>query len=88
MEEEPQEGYVLTDEDCDGLMAVRASTAAMGEFAVKIGAPEAARNYEKQVTWLDGFMDRIGATDMLARRREMRESYSIDTSREERDERN
>jgi hypothetical protein len=76
------QGYVLGAEDVLGLVGLRAGQQTMAEFARHIGAPEAAQDYENKVQWLDGFMDRIGATEMLGQMQ--RDSgYSIETGQRE-----
>jgi hypothetical protein len=79
------EDYVLTERDARGLMLIRASQTAMAEFAVKLGSDSAAQDLQNQVRWLDEFMDRIGATEMLVRRAAEASAYTIDTSRSEED---
>jgi hypothetical protein len=37
----------------------------MADFAKQIGAPESAQEYANRVKWMDGFMQRIGATEMI-----------------------
>lgn len=76
MSAKPVEGYALTSDDCMGLMTLRAGQQTMAEFAKHIGAPLASQDYENRVKWLDGFMERIGATDMV---RQM-QGYKIDVS--------
>lgn len=75
-----EEGYVLTGEDCLGLAGVRSSMAMLADFARQIGSPSSSQDLDNKVSWLDSFMDRVGATALLVEMRKEGSSYYIDTS--------
>lgn len=62
-----KEGYVLTTEDCVGLAGIRSTMGMLADFSRQIGSATGAQDLDNKVQWLDGFMDRIGATGTLAR---------------------
>lgn len=72
-----KEGYELTPEDCMGLAAIRSLTAAMADFTKQIGSMQSSDDFSNRAIWLDKFMDRIGATDMLVKMKIQRETYTI-----------
>lgn len=75
---EESEGYVLSTEDCVGLAGIRSSVAMLSAFAKQIGSEQSAQKLEGELQWLDGFMDRIGATEMLMQSSRQDSAYHID----------
>jgi hypothetical protein len=80
-----EEGYTLTETDARNLAALRQTQLIQQEFAQRIGATQAAEDFGNQGKWLEGFMTRVGATEILSRRQAEASAYSIDTSRVEQD---
>lgn len=72
-----QEGYQLTMEDSVGLLEILSSLSVMSEFARQVGSTQTAEDFELKRRWLEQFMARIGAGDMLARKKMELEGFRI-----------
>jgi hypothetical protein len=71
------EGYELSTEDCLGLEGVRSSVEMLADFSKRIGSAQGSQDLINRLTWLEGFMDRIGATGHLAQLQRQKGEYVI-----------
>lgn len=74
-----KQGYELTATDCEGLANIRSMLAAMADFATAAGSHRGGQDLERRVRWMDSFMDRIGATELLVAHRRERSAFHIPT---------